>query len=242
MALYRDQGVVLRTIRLGEADRIVTLATAGRGKVRAVVKGVRKTTSRWGSRLEPLSHVSVMCWQGRELDTVTQAQVLDHFRLLRADLDRLSRATVLLEVVDQVFQEGQANPRLYAMLVGALRTMDSADSPLVMSGFLWKLLAMEGSAPLLDACASCSTPASEGDLVAFDLSEGGALCRSCRRGVPVSTEALAVVGRILCGDLAGVLRESSAPSRLTAEVDHLATFALEQHLERRIRSLHALDR
>lgn len=245
MGLYRDQGVVLRTIRLGEADRIVTLATAGRGKVRAVVKGVRKTTSRWGSRLEPLSHVSVICWQGRELDTVTQAQVLDHFRVLRTDLDRLSRATVLLEVVDQVFQEGQANPRLYAMLVGALRTMDTADSPLVMAGFLWKLLALEGSAPLLDACARCSTPASElfpEGLVAFDLAEGGALCRSCRRGIPVSPEALAVVGRILGGELAGVLRESAAPSRLTTEVDHLVGFALEQHLERRIRSLHALDR
>ncbi|MGH9132100.1 MAG: DNA repair protein RecO [Acidimicrobiales bacterium] len=244
MALYRDQGVVLRTIRLGEADRIVTLATSGRGKVRAVVKGVRKTTSRWGSRMEPMSHVSVICWQGRDLDTVTQAHVLDHFRVVRSDLDRLSRARVVLEVVDQVFQEGQANPRLYSMLVGALRTMDSADSPLVMSGFLWKLLALEGSAPVLDACARCSTPASElrpVGLVAFDLVEGGALCRSCRRGMPVSGEALAVIGRILGGDLAGVLRELASPSPITTEVDHLAAFALEQHLERRIRSLHALD-
>ncbi len=240
MSLYRDQGVVLRTIRLGEADRIVTLATAERGKVRAVVKGVRKTTSRWGSRLEPLSHVSVMCWKGRDLDTVTQAQVLDHFPYLRGDLDRLGRATVLLELVDQVFQEGQANPRLYVMLVGALRTMDMADSPLVMSGFMWKLLALEGSAPVLDICARCSAPPPE-PLVAFDLADGGALCRSCRRGVPVSAEALALVRRMLGGDLAGVLRELPAPCVLTAEVDHLARFALEAHLERRIRSLHVLD-
>lgn len=230
---------MLRTIRLGEADRIVTLATAGRGKVRAVVKGVRKTTSRWGSRLEPMSHVAVMCWKGRELDTVTQAQVLDHFVVLRGDLDRLGRAAVLLEAVDQVSQEDHANLALYTMLVGALRTMETADSPLVMAGFLWKLLALEGSAPLLDSCARCS--ATSGDLVAFDLAEGGALCRSCRSGMPVSAAALDVVRRMLGGDLAGVLRESPERSPLTAEVDHLAGFALEAHLERRVRSLHVLD-
>lgn len=240
MSLYREQGVVLRTIRLGEADRIVTLATAGRGKVRAVVKGVRRTTSRWGSRLEPMSHVAVMCWKGRDLDTVTQAQVLDHFRGVRGDLDRLGRAAVLLEVVDQVSQEDHSNQALYTMLVGALRTMETADSPLVMAGFLWKLLALEGSAPLLDACARCSAPAEA--LVAFDLAEGGALCRSCRRGMPVSPGALDLVRRMLGGDLAGVLRESALPSPLTAEVDRLAGFALEQHLERRVRSLHVLDR
>ncbi|MGH9075777.1 MAG: DNA repair protein RecO, partial [Acidimicrobiales bacterium] len=155
MSLYRDQGVVLRTIRLGEADRIVTLATAGRGKVRAVVKGVRRTRSRWGARLEPLSHVSVLCWQGRELDIVTQAEVLDHFRATREDLDRLRRATSLLEAVDQVSQEGHADPRLYVMLVGALRALDARDSPLLVPAFFWKLLALEGSAPLLDSCARC---------------------------------------------------------------------------------------
>lgn len=241
MSLYRDQAVVLRTIRLGEADRIVTLATEQRGKVRAVVKGVRKTTSRWGSRLEPMSHVAVICWKGRDLDTVTQAQVLDHFACLRADLDRLGRATVLLELVDQVFQEEAANPRVYTMLVGALRRIDQGDSPLVMAGFMWKLLALEGSAPVLDACARCSAPAPE-PLVAFDLAEGGALCRSCRRGIPVSADALVLVRRMLGGDLAGVLRDLPAPSRLTAEVDHLAGVALEAHLERRIRSLHILER
>src|SRR5207302_2274538 len=85
MRLYRDQGVVLRTIRLGEADRIVTLVTEGHGKVRAVAKGVRKTKSRFGGRLEPLSHVSMLLYEGRELDIVTQAEALDHFRVIRED-------------------------------------------------------------------------------------------------------------------------------------------------------------
>ena len=83
MGLYSDHGVALRSIRLGEADRIVSFITEGRGKVRAVAKGVRKTKSRFGARLEPLSHVALLSWQGRELDVVTQAEVLDHFRILR---------------------------------------------------------------------------------------------------------------------------------------------------------------
>ena len=85
MGLYRDQGVVLRTIRLGESDRIVTLVTQGHGKVRAVAKGVRKTKSRFGARLEPISHVALLLYEGRELDVVTQAEVVDHFRVIRAD-------------------------------------------------------------------------------------------------------------------------------------------------------------
>ena len=88
--LYRDQGIVLRTMRLGEADRIVTLMSAGRGKIRAVAKGVRKTKSRFGGRLEPMTHVAALFYEGRELDIITQAETLDHFRKVREDLDSLS--------------------------------------------------------------------------------------------------------------------------------------------------------
>ena len=236
-ALSRDSGVVLRTIRLGEADRIVTLITSGHGKVRAVVKGVRKTKSRFGSRLEPMSHVSLLLYQGRELDVVTQAETLDHFRAVREDLDRLSKATSMLEAVDQIVQEREESPRLYQMLVGALRALAADDAPLLVPAFFWKVLSLEGMQPILDQCATCGA---EDDLVAFDLGEGGALCRSCRQGVPVSPEALALVRRILGGDLARVLSEPS--SQAVHEVEHLANRAMEHHLERRLRSLRLLDR
>ncbi|MEZ5207883.1 MAG: DNA repair protein RecO [Acidimicrobiales bacterium] len=123
MQLYRDQGVVLRTWKLGEADRIVVLMTKGHGKVRAVAKGVRKTRSKFGSRLEPTSHIAVQLYPGRELDTVTQVDSIDHFRAIRDDLDLLARAVPLLEAVDQLALEGEPNRRLYEMLVGALRTL-----------------------------------------------------------------------------------------------------------------------
>ena len=236
MRLYRDQGVVLRTIRLGEADRIVTLVTQGHGKVRAVAKGVRKTKSRFGARLEPLTHVSLQLYEGRELDVVTQAETLDHFRTIREDLHRVSRATSMLEAVDQVAQEREPSPRVYQMLVGALRALAAHDNDLVVPAFFWKLLSLEGSHPLLDQCAACGV---EDGLEAFDLGEGGVLCRGCRRGVPVSAAALAVLRRMLGGDLAAVLSEPPGPA--TSEVQLLATRSMEYHLERRLRSLGVLD-
>jgi len=232
VSLYRDDGVVLRTLRLGEADRIVTLMTKGHGKVRAVAKGVRRTKSKFGGRLEPLSHVALLCWQGRELDIVNQAEVQDTFRAVREDLARVAKAYTLLEVVDQLAQERHANSRLYDTLLGALHALEDDDPPLLVPAFCLKVLALEGSAPVLGECVSCGAAA---DLVAFDLVEGGVLCRSCRRGRAVSAGALELVRRILGGGLASALAEPPGP--FTTEVTDLATEAMEVHLDRRLRSL-----
>ncbi len=222
----------MRTWKLGEADRIISIVTEGRGKVRAVAKGVRKTSSRFGSRLEPLSHVSLLLYEGRNLDIVSQAESIDHWKELRGDLDRLGRATAVVEAVDAVVQEGQHAPQLYRMLVGALRSLSSNDSPLVVPAFFWKLLAEEGFRPILDECATCGVT---DDLVAFELHEGGTLCRGCQRGTRITPEALVLLRRILGGDLVAVLAEP--PSGAGYEVEHLATRALEHHLERRLKAL-----
>ena len=240
MSLFRDNGVVLRTYRLGEADRIVVFLTEHHGKVRAVAKGVRRTASKFGGRLEPLSHVALLLWQGRsDLDIVNQAEVLDHFRGIREDLDRVAKALSLVEVADQLAQERHPDPRLYEMLVGALRTLtDPARDPrLVAPAFFMKALVLEGAGPLLTGCASCGEPADAVDLVAFDVLEGGALCRQCRRGRPVTPEAFDVLRRILGGSLGAVLAEP--PPACADEVTALATDAIEAHLDRRLRSVRA---
>jgi len=238
MALYRDRGVVLRTYRLGEADRIVVIFTQGHGKVRAVAKGVRKTKSRFGSRLEPTSHVDLLLYEGRELDVVTQAESIDHHPEVRSDLTRLTKATAVLEAVDHVSQDREPDTNLYRMLVGALRALERADSPLLVPAFYWKLLAAEGVAPMVETCARCGATT---DLVAFDLVEGGVLCRSCRSGSPISAAALALLRRVLLGELNAALAEPAGPA--TRELDALATTALEAHVERRLKAnaLH-LDR
>ncbi len=233
---YRDEGVVLRTIRLGEADRIVTLLTPEHGKVRAVAKGVRKTTSRIGARVEPLSHVSLLCWRGRELDIISQVEVLDAFRDVREDLDRLAPATTMLEVVDLASVERHPSRELFAMLVGALRTLERTASPLVLGAFCLKFLAVEGVGPVVESCARCGGA----PLVAFDPGEGGFLCGRCRRGQAVSATTVALVQQVLSGGLARALNEPSGTA--TAAVEHLAISAVEHHLERRLRSArHPLD-
>jgi DNA repair protein RecO (recombination protein O) len=236
MALYRDHGIVLRTYKLGEADRIVVLVTERHGKVRAVAKGVRRTKSRFGGRLEPTTHVALLLYEGRELDVINQAETVDHFRSIRDDLDRLTRASAMLEVVDQLAQERSQNPRLYQMLLGALRSLAARNTPLVVPGFFWKALALEGFQPVLDGCVSCGE---EDGLEAFDLEEGGVLCRACRRGFPISPDALELLRMILDGRLAAALDQPA--SAATAEVEQLATRALEHHLERRLRSISLLD-
>jgi DNA repair protein RecO (recombination protein O) len=232
--LYRDEGVVLRTIKLGEADRIVTMLTSGHGKVRAVAKGIRKTTSKFGARLEPASRVTLQCYRGRELDVVTQVETIDAHRALREEYALLTHAVAMLEAVDQVAQEREPNPALYRMLTGALRTLAERRSALVTPAFFWKLLSLEGFHPMLDACARCG--AGEGELGAFDLDEGGALCRACARGAgrPISAGALALLRGILGGGLAAALAEPPGPA--THEVEHLGIRTLEHHVERRLRS------
>ncbi len=235
MALYRDEGVVVRTLRLGEADRIVTLVTPEHGKVRAVAKGVRKTKSRIGARLEPTGHVSALFWRGRELDIVTQVELVDSHRGLRGDYDRLTRAMTLLEIADQLALEHHPMPELFTMLTRALVALEKTGSPLLVGAFCWKVLALEGVGPISDSCARCGA---DRELVAFALEEGGFLCRSCRRGQAVSAETVALVRRVLGGGLAGVLVE--APSAAGAEMERLGTLALEHHIDRRLRSAHHL--
>jgi DNA repair protein RecO (recombination protein O) len=239
VSLYRDSAVVLRTYKMGEADRIVVLLTEHHGKVRAVAKGVRRTSSKFGARLEPLSNVALLIWRGRgELDIVNQAEVIDHFRPVREELSRMTQGLSMLESVDQLAQEAHPDPRLYTMLVGALRALsDPALEPaLVPAAFFLKALVLEGASPVLEGCASCGRPDTEVELIAFDLVEGGALCRGCRRGRPMSEDALILMRRILGGELGQALKEPSPAG--AAEVVLLATEAMESHLDRRLRTVH----
>jgi DNA repair protein RecO (recombination protein O) len=229
---FTAHGIVLRTYKLGEADRIVVLVTPERGMVRGVAKGVRKTRSKFGSRLEPLSHVRLQLYEGRgELLTVTQAESVDHFRAIREDIDRLTKGLAMLEAVDHVALPGEPAPELYRMLLGALRTLAANDSALVTAGFFLKLLTLEGAGPQVGECVLCGTTE---DLVAYSEADGGFVCRPHRRGLPVSAAAVELTQRILGGQLGAALNEPSSPA--THEVELVATRALEYFLERRIRS------
>ncbi len=223
---------MLRTWKLGEADRIVSLHTREHGKLRGVAKGVRRTRSKFGARLEPTSHVAIQLYEGKsELHTITQVETIHRFTSLRTDPDRFAHAESMLEAVDQVAQDRSPDPALHTMLWRALATLDSDDSPLVVSAFFLKLLSHEGVQPQLDACIECGR---RDDLISIDILGGGVRCRQCRRDRPLSGEALALLRRIYDGDLLSALREPAG--RVTDEVESLAMALLESHLERRLRS------
>ncbi len=237
MSLYRDQAVVLRTWKLGEADRIISLHTRSHGKVRAVAKGVRRTRSKFGSRLEPLTHVAIQLYRGRgELDTITQVEIRDRYGGLRGDPVRFARAEAMLEVVGHVAQDREPDATLHLMLLRALATLEISESSLVMPAFFLKVLAHEGLQPRLNGCISCGATS---QIASIDLEAGGLHCDTCRRGRPLGAQALDLLRRILGGGLTGVLNEPT--SAAAHEVDRLATAMMEHHLERRLRSVAVLD-
>lgn len=231
MSLYRDDGVVLRTYKLGEADRIIVIYTRNRGKVRAVAKGVRRTKSKFGARLEPGSTVHLQLYEGRNLDIVTQVETMTVYSNLRSDLDRFGRASMLLEIIDQIAIEGEANSALFKVLTGALAELDRAGNPLVVPAFVAKVLVLEGVQPLLDACVRCGT---ETDLVSIDLSEGGVLCQDDRRGEPISQATRETFGLIFDNQVRRVLE--TTPESIAIEMERLASRMIEQHIERRLKS------
>jgi DNA repair protein RecO (recombination protein O) len=218
--LYRTEGVVLRGWKLGEADRILVFMTPDRGKVRGVAKGVRKTSSRFGGRLEASTHVAVQLYEGRgELHTVTQVEVLTRFTAMRDDLERYATGMTLLEAVDIVGQEGHPDPTLHSMLVGALGALERRAAPLLAPAFLLRVLAHEG-------------------LVGLD--EDGLLAAE---GLPprgLSGPAADLVGRILGSELGAALNEDPSPA--THEVTDVATKLFEVAVDRRLRSASLLDR
>lgn len=232
MALYKEQGIVLRTMKLGEADRIVTFLTQGSGKVRAVAKGVRKTKSRFGARLEPFTHVDLVLYQGRELDIVTQAQIISAFGEIRLDYGRFAAGEVILEATDRIAQERERSVRTFMLLLGALRALSLPDEEpsVVADSFLLRLAALAGFSPSLDACAVCGRP---GPHERFSVGQGGMVCETCRTGASVR------VGEATPPYLAGLLAadwKASEAEPTRREGSALVRAYVEHHFDRPLRS------
>ena len=235
MSHVKDEAIVLRSYAYGEADRIVVMLTKSSGKVRAMAKGIRRPRSKLGGRLEPMSRVHVVVWKGRsDLGIVNQVDLLEGYPNVRGDLDRITGAMSVLEVADQLVQDDHEDERLFRMVGNVLATFNDLNvvPHLIAPAFFLKVLVAEGAGPEVRCCASCG---SDGPLVSFALMEGGMLCSNCRRGRPVSAEALQVLQLILNGGLRSVLTEQ--PTEASKEVANLAAEAIEQHLDRRLRSL-----
>jgi DNA repair protein RecO (recombination protein O) len=232
--LYKDEGIVLRTIKLGEADRILTLFTRQNGKVRAVAKGVRKTKSRFGGRLEPFTRVDLVVYRGRNLDTVTGAHILEPFKEIRNDYARLTAAAALVELVEKITPERERSFPVYALLLAGLQALGRDGTSTVVPAFYVKLLSLSGYHPQLQGCAGCGAL----DLEGFSPALGGAVCASCwdsdDGAARLSPDRIALLGRLLATDF-GQPAEATTTVELTQTLRRYA----EYHLERPLRSLEA---
>ena len=239
MPTYRDEVVVLRTHKLGEADRIVTLLSRRHGKIRAVAKGVRRTSSRFGSRLEPFMVADVQMYQGRNLDIVQQAESLGAYGAdIAQHYDRYTTASAMVETADRL-NEAEATPQQYLLLVGGLRSLARGDHAArsVLDSYLLRAMALSGWAPGLGECARCGT-VGEPDFFLAQL--GGVVCSACApAGSPrVAHDTVALLRALIAGEWDVV---DAAPHRTTAAASGLVATYAQFHLERGIRSLSHLE-
>src|SRR6476620_10635610 len=228
MRLYRDRAVVLRQHKLGEADRIVTLLTRDHGMVRAVAKGVRRTRSKFGARLEPFAHIDVQLHPGRNLDIVN-------------DYGRYTGACAVLETAERLAGEERAPvPALHRLTVAALRAVADGGRPreLVLDAYLLRAMGIAGWAPALTECAGCAAP---GPHRAFHVAAGGSVCVHCRPSGSVTPPqgVLDLMAALNDGDWEHA--QESTPS-YRSQASGLAAAHLQWHLERQLRTLPLVER
>jgi len=233
MGLRHDQGIVLRSYPFGEADRVVVLLSPSHGKIRAVAKGVRKTKSRFGGRLEPFNHVDLVLYEGRNLDTITQVETIEVFPRMRQDLDRVLAAGAMVEAIDVVAQEGEPSARAFLLLQRSLRVLEGGPvHPDLVTSFLLKIAGVVGVGAALDTCAGCGAT---GGLHRFGFAAGGVLCDRCRTpGAVVLRDGLTVYLASLSAAPVDDLPASDPV--LSGDALGVTRRFLEYHLDRRLKA------
>lgn len=243
--LYRAEAVVLRRSDLGEADRILTLFTRGHGKVRAVAKGVRRPASKKAGHVELFTRVDVLLAQGRTLDVVSQAEMLDAFRPLRDDLERAAYAAHFVELLDDFTEDSDQHDDLYDLLVSALRWLcETGDMRRTARYYELRLLDLVGYRPQLFECVICGQPIQAQDQF-YSPVDGGVVCPSCApdtpRIRPISLGALKVL-RYLQQRSFDTIDQLKLGDSVQAEVERIMFDFLTFHLERRLKSAAFLER
>jgi len=234
--LYKDEGIVLRSIKLGEADRIVTIYTRDNGKIRAVAKGVRKTKSRFGGRLEPYARIQLLIYRGRNLDTITSADILEAFPSLTKDYTRLASAAAMAELVEKITPDRESSFSTYSLLLGGLRSLAGDDGGAAVPAFLMKVLSISGYHPELKNCAGCGIAGFHGG---FSPAQGGAVCEGCWRedhaSIGLHPDRIVLMSRLLKEEFGWV----ADPLEVDEVTQALRAYA-EYHLERPLRSFQML--
>ena len=238
---YKSEGIILRRYALGEADRILSILTPDRGKVRAVAKGVRRPKSRLGGHLDLTNLIDFSAARGRDLDVVSEAQVKNHHPAVLSDLSRLSFALYVCELADSFAPEDMAGPRLFRLVETTLDALGGAPDPwLLARWFETRLLDVSGFMPQLDVCAECAAELQPRDHL-LDLSAGGALCPNCRalgigKKLHVSESAMRVLKHLRRSRRSEDLGTPTIREPLRREVEAVLSRYISAITEREIKS------
>jgi DNA repair protein RecO (recombination protein O) len=242
--VYSTEGIVLRRTDFGEADRILTLFTPTHGKLHAIAKGIRRTTSRKAGHLEPFMRTQILLAAGRDLEIVTQAEARELFTALREDLWHSSGASYAGELVDRYLEDADPHPRVYALFVETLRRLDAGAqtgdqgrSWLALRYFELSLLDELGYRPGLHTCVSCDTPLRPEES-GYSAELGGALCPACLRMAQrrLSLPALKVL-RLLQTTTWETLPRLRLEESVRNEVEGVLQVTLRYHLDRDLKSV-----
>ncbi len=242
---YKTEAIVLKHIDLGEADRILTLYTPNLGKIRAVAKGVRRVKSRLGGHVEPLTNCSLLLSHGRNLEIVSQGQIIESFLSIRNDLQRTAQALYLIELTDAFTSERVENYPVYRLLIDSLHLLNSVPNvELLFRFFELQLLEHMGYRPQLYECLSCKVPLVPVENY-FSASGGGTLCPNCAHTEPLvqplSVDALKVIRLMQRGDYS-IASRLSLNSGLSLELERAIKGYVRYLLERDVKSARFLDR
>jgi DNA repair protein RecO (recombination protein O) len=236
--IYSTEALVLKHTPLGEADYLLTLYTPNLGKTRVVARGARRVKSKLGGHVEPLMHASLLMARGQTLDVVSQAEALEGFRTVREDLQRLSQALYMAELLDAITPDEQPNYPIYRLFLDSLRSLASGPSPLLLPFFHLRLLDISGFRPELYQCVECESALAPG-LHRFAPERGGTLCPSCQPpGVtilPVSLDTLKVL-RFLQKEVYNAVERLYLERNTLMELERLCGALLRYVLDREVKA------
>lgn len=242
--LQRAEAIVLKRHDYGEADRILTVYTRERGKIAIIAKGVRRIASRKAGHVELFTHAQMLLAEGRNLDVLTQVEMIDAFPRLRDDLVRMTYAYHIAEIVDRFEQDDHASPATFQLLRDSLSALGDVDDPSVVARYFeLRYLSFIGYRPHLFDCALCSAPLVQGDAT-FSPEAGGVVCPACAAtvgdGVAIDDAAFRVLRFLQTRELGLVHRIVLAPNT-RGQVEHALHAFVRHHLERELRSVEFLN-
>ncbi|MEE8564042.1 MAG: DNA repair protein RecO [Atribacterota bacterium] len=235
--LYKTEGIVLKSMEYEEADKIVTIYTKNYGKITAIAKGVRKTKSKFGSSLEILTHSNFLIYKGRNIDIVSQTEILESFFSTSKEVIKFAFAVNCVEVVNRLTEEREINIGLFNLLKEVLHYLKESNDPKLQTlSFKWQTISILGYRPSLNHCCRCNKSVEDQKEMYFNIKEGGLVCNNCiakdKEGcVKVSLYFNKLLRKILITPLS-TISNATIPDKKMKELEKITNLYIAYHSEK----------